>query len=310
MHQKICFSQALTGFELTANSRGLSKNTIKDYFGTYYKFLDFLEDDKPIEDITKKDVETFLSIQTVGNKTKLNYHIGLSALWTWCVEMEIVEKNMIRSIARPKAPKKDIIPYTHDDIKALLNACDYSRAYSRPGKKICQNKILHSHRNKTIMILMLDTGIRLSELSDLKIADVELTNQRLVVERGKGDKERVVPFSSRTGKNIWKYLATRKSDNMKEALFSTKTNRHILPGNIHDFIERAGDRAGVRHAHPHRFRHTFAIEYLRNGGDIFSLQRILGHSTLDMVKRYLSIAQADIESAHRRASPVDNWMLT
>jgi integrase/recombinase XerD len=78
---------------------------------------------------------------------------------------------------------------------------------------------------------------------------------------------------------------------------------------LQKILRKIGNRGGVSNVHPHRFRHTFAIQYLRNSGDPYTLQALLGHSSLDMVKNYLRIAQIDIDTAHRRASPVDNWRL-
>jgi site-specific recombinase XerD len=82
-------------------------------------------------------------------------------------------------------------------------------------------------------------------------------------------------------------------------------SRHTL----RRLINRLGERAAVPGANVHRFRHTFGISFLRNGGQIFALQRILGHASLEMVRRYLAIAQADVERAHQDASPVSNWRL-
>ncbi len=78
---------------------------------------------------------------------------------------------------------------------------------------------------------------------------------------------------------------------------------------LRQVIQWLGERAGVKKAHPHRFRHTFAISYLRAGGDVFTLQLMLGHSSLDMVQHYARLAELDVEAAHRKASPADNWHL-
>lgn len=102
---------------------------------------------------------------------------------------------------------------------------------------------------------------------------------------------------------------TRKDYRNDDPLFVSKLNRIIDRRKLADMFANIGRRAGVPNVHPHRFRHTFAIQYLRNGGNAYTLQAMLGHSTLETVKIYLKLAQVDIDLVHRKASPVDNWRL-
>ena len=94
-----------------------------------------------------------------------------------------------------------------------------------------------------------------------------------------------------------------------DPLFITVTGRPMDRNIIRQLLGRIGENAGVANVHPHRFRHTFAIEFLRSGGNIFVLQRLLGHATLTMVTNYLDIADSDDKNAHRNASPADRWSL-
>ena len=170
--------------------------------------------------------------------------------------------------------------------------------------------MLHNHEDKQFLTL-LDTGLRVSELTRLTISDLNLEAEQITVTpygSGLKSKPRTVFIGKLSKSTLWRYLTGRDLE-LCDFVFTSKLNRPMDRHSIRKVLCYLGDKAEVQNVYPHRFRHTFAIQYLRNDGDIYTLQRILGHSSLEMVKRYLAIAKADCETAHRKASPVDNWKL-
>ena len=147
--------------------------------------------------------------------------------------------------------------------------------------------------------MLLDTGLRASELVGLTMVNVNLEDG-LVKVMGKGSKERIVPIGAKVQRALWKYLQRHRpqpANPLCPTLFLTLTGKPITTDRLRTIIEKYSIRAdieGVR-CSPHTLRHTFAISYLRNGGDVFSLQRILGHSSLEIVRYYVNLAQADIK---------------
>lgn len=161
-----------------------------------------------------------------------------------------------------------------------------------------------AERDRAIILLLLDTGIRATELCGVRFTDLNMERYRLTV-RGKGpgkeEKTRLVYFGKRTAHALNKYILTLPKDCLSEEfVFSVgigDDRRPITRGVRLKLLQRIGERAGVRDVHPHRFRPCFAILYLRNRGNIFTLQSLLGHTTLEMVKRYLRIAEIDLVKA-------------
>ena len=190
----------------------------------------------------------------------------------------------------------------------MLAACDRSRSYVRPGKRKCDHERPTALRDQAIIKLLVDTGVRASELCALRIRDLDMTNLRVKV-MGKGSKERLLAINARTAQAIWRYLATREDRRPVDPLFATRSGQLLDRHNLRHMLKRSGERAGVSGVTVHRFRHTFAIQFLRNGGNMEALKEMLGHSTFEMVERYLHIVQADIDNVHRTASPGGNWLL-
>jgi len=160
-------------------------------------------------------------------------------------------------------------------------------------------------RDRALMLLMVDSGLRLSEAISLKTEKI-YWEDGLVTVMGKGRKERVVPIGGTTKAALQEYARVRKAIDVPYFFLSRRgyqmKNRYVQVA-----MRRYGRTAGISgvRVSPHTLRHTFAIQYIKNGGDAFSLQSILGHSTLDMVRNYVNLAQQDVTIQHRKFSPVD-----
>ena len=306
---KITLSQAITMSLEAKQAQRLSGNTLIDYKRTYRKFQAFFVYDPRVINITVQDICKFLnSLDGVSKKTVLNCHIGLSSLWTWLKEEEICPENIVRKVKRPKPEIRAIDPFTREEVVALLDALERPLHTRVQGKKSCSHRLPNILRNRAIILLLLDTGIRATELCTLQFKDLNLNRVKVF---GKGSKERILPISARTRQVIREYLENERRDpvTQDDYLFVTRWNKPLSNDELYHLVAHAGARAGISRAHPHKFRHTFAINFLRNGGNIYALQMMLGHSSLEMVKRYLAIAQADLEEIHKKASPVTSWQL-
>jgi len=128
---------------------------------------------------------------------------------------------------------------------------------------------------------------------------------------GKGSKERLVPIGAKVQKALWKYMARYRPEPITpryDQVFLTRDGHPLTKDRLEAIVERYGKKAGITGVRisPHTFRHTMAVTFLRNGGDVFSLQRILGHSQLEVLRGYVNLAQSDISRVHRRNSPADN----
>ena len=304
------FLDALSGYWLEKR-RDFSQNTIDDYELTYRRFAAHVGA-LDVGAITPAHVRSFLNDLAdsgLAEKTVANAWIALSSFWTWA-EHELSIHHAIRGrVARPKFRRPAVQPYTAEEVSALLNACAAGRVWSTRRGGTVRSARPNALRERAIIVTLVDTGLRAQELCDLEIADYNDKTGALLVRHGKNDKQRLVYCGVTARKLIWKYLVTRPSAKPHDPLFATHNNTHISSDNLLNSIQRIADVAGVRGATIHRFRHTFGITFLRNGGSVLALQALLGHERMETVRIYAKLAEVDLQQAQRSASPADNWRL-
>jgi site-specific recombinase XerD len=219
---------------------------------------------------------------------------ALKAFSSWLCAEGYTTENLLANIKLPKAPMKIVQPLTPEEIEKLISAQNPLTAMG------C--------RDIAILVTLLDTGVRLSELANLLFEDTHIEEGYLKV-MGKGNRERFVPIGALTQKTLWRYIfhfRPEPATALDNYLFLTLDGKQLLPNAVRLLLHRWGKRAGVPRLHAHLCRHTYATNFLTHRcGDVFRLKLILGHSTLEMVNRYVHFASAQDMLQGRVASPLD-----
>lgn len=302
--------QAIDGFFIIRR-HDLAETTQQNYRYYFKHLLTFIGGGRPFTEITSADIRQYLVyLHSIGqsDRTVHDHWIACSSLWTFAVQ-ELGAQHAVRGIPRPKFTEEQIAPFTEAEARSMLAAAEWSAEWStRSGRRV-RSKRSTWRRDTAIILTLLDSGIRASELCALQIKDYANETGRLHVRHGKGDKERFLFLGISAQRAIWRYIIGRNRLRPVDPLFESRTGNHLSRSNLQHHVAGIGTNAGVTNVHPHRFRHTFAITFLRNGGNIFELQRILGHEELDTVKIYLKYAEVDIQKAQLAHSPADNWRL-
>jgi len=188
----------------------------------------------------------------------------------------------------PQSDEKLLPAFTAEDVQTLLR-------YTR-------NK-----RDTAIVYVLLDTGVRVSELCALNTADFDIRNGAITVRMGKGRKDRVTYIGAKAKRALLKYLGAQPAI-PSGPLFTTSAGERYTVDGIQSMLHRLGIRAKVAHCHPHTFRRTFALWSLRAGMNIYALQRLMGHADLTMLRRYLALVETDLATAHREHGAVDTLL--
>lgn len=290
-------------FLLYQESRNLSPRTIEWYGYITKNFLDYCnENGIQIETMKTPEARQWVNhlqkneINYKGNS--INCHIrAIKTMYNYFLEDEYISKNPFAKVKQIKTDKVIIPTFEPEEIKLILNQF----------KKNC----FADYRDSLIIRVLYDCGLRVSEATSLKTSDID-TEKNLLKVFGKGHKERLVPFGRGVKREIFKYLSKREQVVPKDIdegyLFSTREGTALLPRNVLRKIVIVGKRAGIegKRLSPHTFRHSFAKQYLMAGGDLFSLQQIMGHSSLLSTRKYITLLTDDIQKKHRQFSPLDN----
>ena len=274
----ITFLDILEKLETELKLRGFSQHTLRAYITANKLFLEWIK--KQPEQVTEQDIKSYLA-HLISDKNILASSIALKKAALKFLFDEILKKNIV-NLKTPKIPKHVPVVLTKDEVRQLIDSAG-------------------SHKSKVMIQFLYSSGLRLSELINLKVNDLEIKEKIGWVRKGKGSKDRIFILSDNLIKELEKYKLTLDPD---EKYLFPGIKGHISSRNVQKIVEKAAERAGLKKkVYPHMLRHCFATHLLEAGVDIRKIQELLGHSNLQTTQIYTSVSKEELKKVK---SPLDN----
>lgn len=286
------------GCELYLNNcreRNLRQGTINHYRQSYVQFYKFFDRDMPVKDISEDDYKAYiLHLRSyIDNDRSINSYLrDFITTMHFLMNEGYVEFFPMKSIKVDDAP---VETYTDDELRVLLK---------KPNLRKCT---FAEYRNWVITNLFFSTGIRQRSSLYLKVKDIDFDNQLLHVNVTKNRKPLIVPLSTTMTQILKEYLTHRQHKNDDEYLFCTSYGSQMTKGNLYHNLYEYNKARGVERTGIHRYRHTFAKQWILNGGNVVSLSKILGHSSLDITQNYLNILVSDVGKEVESLNLIDKF---
>jgi integrase/recombinase XerD len=280
--------EAFTDFMLSRQAMYCSPRTLAWYKFTLGKVMEWFGENGITcpGDIHTFHIRSFLA-ELVMRGLSDSYINGYARAIRTLLRFFFVEEYMSVPVTfpMPLIARKRLLVLSADDVNKLLAAC-------------------RTPRDKALIMLMVDTGLRRGELCNLNWGDVDIAGGLVRVEKGKGGKARSVVIGIATRRTLLKYRRT-PLPKMDQPLFQTRAGDRLSYNGLRSILLRVGKLAGIK-VTPHALRRTFATLSLRAGMNLLHLQGLLGHSTLEMTRSYVQMVDEDLVEAHKLHGPMDN----
>ena len=273
--------------------RNYSNHTIRAYqndLGEFYSFLERREIE--LDNIKPGDLNLYLLwLYNKNSKSTVSRKLTtLRSFFTFLVRKGICKNNPAKLIPLPKREKTLPVFLSVDEAFKLIQS-------------VKQGGVLLK-RDKAILELLYSTGLRVSELSNIKILEID-RSQNVIKVLGKGSRERIVPYGSKADEAVTQYLKSRSELKPKEDyLFLNKRGTRLSPRSIERIVKKYGILSGIsKKIGPHSLRHTFATHLLGNGADLRSIQELLGHSSLSTTQKYTHTSIEELMKVYDETHP-------